>query len=82
MNAPASIRPRQNGRTSETACHEAEVTFSNGVSFLVIASDRHDGATMFHIPADENNPDETRTFSITPGAVNTIFLTAEKRKRR
>ncbi|WDR02711.1 hypothetical protein PSQ19_00240 [Devosia algicola] len=54
------------------------MTLPNGISFLITASARDDGALMLHIPADEKAPRRACAFSIVPGAANTIFISANK----
>lgn len=67
------------GDASEIGSGDAlQVTLPNGVSFLIMAEARPDGAVVLHLPAD---PDSSTSgvFSLEAGAANTLFLRAERK---
>jgi hypothetical protein len=71
----------RNGQAEEIPPADAlQVTLPSGVSFLIDAKARPDGAAILRIPMDPVAASYS-AFSVDPGATNLLFLRAETRER-
>ncbi|WP_329151104.1 hypothetical protein OIU91_27980 [Streptomyces sp. NBC_01456] len=80
--APLHVEIVRDGVPTPLDAEEIRVTLPNGIVFHLSQGQDPAGSVVANIPSEGPDADEFSVFLLRPGASNTLFLNAERHRRR